>query len=98
MRLEENVELSVDTWKFEGAEMVTLAVRAVPLTVKDCEAEALPRVAVKFPKLVGEAVIVGTAAELTVPESAKVWFPTPELVSVRLPLTEPAGAVEEIRV
>ena len=98
LRLEENVALSEEIWNPLGAVTVILAVRAVPLMVKDWEAEALPKVVVKFPRLAGEAAMVGAETELTVPESATVWFPTPELVSVRLPLTEPAGAVEERRV
>ena len=78
--------------------MVRLAVRSLPPTRNAVALEALPSLAVKLPKLAVETVSAGLAAELTVPESATVWFPTPLLVSVRLPLTEPAGAVEERRV
>ena len=59
LRLEEKVELSEEIWNPLGAVRVILAVRAVPLTVRDCEVEAVPVGVSKPVRLAGETVIVG---------------------------------------
>ncbi len=73
VRFEENVELSEETSKFEGAETVMSASRSVPLTVKDCAEEALPEVAVKPVRLEGVAEMVGASASAS--EKTMAWRP-----------------------
>ena len=89
-----NVVLSVEISYPAGAVRVTGPVSPLPLSVKDCEPEAVPTAVLKLPRVFTEGEIEGA----TVPESATVCVCTPELVSVMLPLTEPTGAVEERRV
>ncbi len=72
-RLEENEELSEEISKPEGAVAVMFAVRLVPLTVKLWDAEALPAVAVKLPRLEGVAEMVEAGVEARV--NSKAWMP-----------------------
>ena len=45
--------MSVETSKPLGAVAVTVPVNPLPLTVKDCEAEAVPLAVIKPPRLEG---------------------------------------------
>ena len=87
--------MSVDTSKSAGAEMVRFAVRFVPLTVKDCAAEARPVVVEKPTRLEGAADTKGNAA--TVPPRPTFCVAAPVLAIVRLPETGPAAALAEMR-
>ena len=75
--LEENEELFVEISKPAGAVAVMIAVRPVALTMKDCEAEAVPEAAVKFPRLEGVAEIEPPplAAAIPVPLAEMVELP-----------------------
>ena len=65
LRLEANGALPVrEISNPAGALIVIFAVRAVPFTVKDCEVEALPSLAVKLPRRAGEAVNPGVVLTL----------------------------------
>lgn len=54
----ENVELSEETRNPDGAVTMRGSLSPLPLTVKDCEAEAEPLAVVKAPRLEGVAVMV----------------------------------------
>jgi hypothetical protein len=85
---------SVDTSKLAGAFTVTLSVKFAPLTVKVCDAEAVPCVE---PKATKDDKTLREGGNPTVPLAASVWLAAPALDTVTLPETEPSGAVAAIR-
>ena len=93
VRFEENEELSVETWNPLGAAAVMLPMRPVPLTVKDCAAEAVPLAAVKLPSEETEGEITAR----TVPLTETDWVVAPVLASVMLPEAEPPDAEAAMR-
>jgi hypothetical protein len=96
VKLRESAKLvpSVDTSKLAGAFTVTLPVKFAPLTVKVCDAEPVPCVAVNGEKL-ETAIIAGW--EPTTPEAGSVRSVAPEELIRTLPPAEPLGAVAAIR-
>ena len=61
VRLELNVELSVETSKPAGALTVNGAVKPAPATVKDCTVDAEPLAVAKLPIAAVEGVMAGPA-------------------------------------
>jgi hypothetical protein len=96
VKLRESAKLVpfVDTSKLGGAVNVTLPVKFAPLTVKVCDAEAVPCVE---PKATKDDETLREGGNPTIPLTAKVCVVAPALDIATLPNTEPLGAVAAIR-